>query len=61
MEEWKECRLVAGNKGVDREILYIDAMEVPDIIPGSIKYELMITTGYNAMKYRDEGVYVRYY
>lgn len=33
MEEWKECRLVAGNKGVDREILYIDAMEVPDIIP----------------------------
>ena len=33
MEEWKECRLVAGNKGVDREILYIDAMEVPGIIP----------------------------
>ena len=34
MEEWKECRLVAGNKGVDREILYIGiTMEVPDILP----------------------------
>ena len=54
MEEWKECRLVAGNKGVDREILYIDAMEVPDIIPWIKKNELMITTGY-AMN-RDEGV-----
>lgn len=54
MEEWKECRLVAGNKGVDREILYIDAMEVPDIIPWIKKNELMITTGY-AMN-RDEGI-----
>lgn len=54
MEEWKKCRLVAGNKGVDREILYIDAMEVPDIIPWIKKNELMITTGY-AMN-RDEGV-----
>ena len=54
MEEWKECRLVAGDKGVDREVLYIDSMEVPDIIPWIKKNELMITTGY-AMN-RDEGV-----
>ena len=54
IEEWKQCRLVAGNKGVDREILYIDAMEGPDIIPWIKKNELMITTGY-AMN-RDEGV-----
>ena len=33
MEEWKDCEIIAGEAGLSREVLYIDAMEVPDIIP----------------------------
>ena len=46
MKEWKDCRLVAGEQGMDREVLYIDSMEVPDITPWLKKNELLITTGY---------------
>lgn len=46
MKEWKDCRLVAGEQGTDREVLYIDSMEVPDITPWLKKNELLITTGY---------------
>ena len=47
MKEWKDCRLVAGEQGMDREVLYIDSMEVPDITPWLKKNELLITTGYS--------------
>lgn len=53
MKEWKDCRLVAGEQGTDREVLYIDSMEVPDITPWLKKNELLITTGY-AMNSREE-------
>ena len=46
MKEWKDCRLIAGEEGLDREIHYIDSMEVPDIIPWLKKDELLITTAY---------------
>ncbi len=47
MKEWKNCRILAGEEGLDREILYIDSMEVPDIIPWLKKDELLITTAYS--------------
>lgn len=46
MEEWKDCEIIAGEAGLSREVLYIDSMEVPDIIPWLKKDELLITTGY---------------
>lgn len=53
LKEWKSCRLIAGEKGIDREVQYIDSMEVPDIIPWLKKNELLITTAY-AIKESEE-------
>lgn len=41
------CKLIAGEKGIDRKISYIDTMEVPDIQPWLKKHVLLITTGYS--------------
>lgn len=46
MKEWSSCTVIAGEKGLDREVFYIDSMEVPDIIPWLKEKELLITTAY---------------
>ena len=28
MKEWKDCRLIAGEEGLDREIHYIDSLSI---------------------------------
>lgn len=53
----RQCRLVAGSGGIDREVLYVDSMEVPDIFPWLKKSELLITTGYSIKN--DPGSLVR--
>lgn len=41
------CKLIAGKKGLNRKISYIDTMEVPNIQPWLKKNLLLITTGYS--------------
>lgn len=50
IEGMSKCTLVAGNKGLHREIAFIDTMEVPDIAPWLKEKELLITTGYSIYK-----------
>lgn len=42
----KEGKVIAGEKGLNREITYIDILEVPDIIDWLRSEELILTTGY---------------
>ena len=49
LEGFNKCRLIAGSKGLDRPIIYIDAMEVPNYSLWVRRGILVITTGY-AMK-----------
>lgn len=46
LKELNECHLIAGSDGLDRQISYIDNMEVPNIIPWLRKDELLVTTAY---------------
>ncbi|MGI5967868.1 MAG: PucR family transcriptional regulator ligand-binding domain-containing protein, partial [Anaerotruncus rubiinfantis] len=46
LERMRECRLVAGEKGLCREIACVDSMEIPDISTWLKKKELLLTTGY---------------
>lgn len=50
VEGMNKCTLVAGKRGVHREIAFIDNMEVPDIAPWLKEKELLITTGYSIYK-----------
>ena len=50
IEGMNKCTLVAGKRGVHREIAFIDNMEVPDIAPWLKEKELLITTGYSIYK-----------
>lgn len=44
---YKDCRLIAGSRGIYNIVLYADGMEVPDIKPWLRPHLLMITTGYS--------------
>lgn len=55
LKEFQPCRLIAGEKGLNRTITCIDHMEVPDIFPWLKKEELLVTTAY-AMKDDQEGI-----
>ncbi|XCP85044.1 PucR family transcriptional regulator ligand-binding domain-containing protein [Roseburia hominis] len=46
IKEWQQCRVIAGEAGLDREIQYVDSMEVPNIIPWLRKNEFLVTTAY---------------
>lgn len=46
LKELKDCKLIAGSEGLERQISYIDNMEVPNIIPWLRKDELLVTTAY---------------
>jgi purine catabolism regulator len=46
MDCLKNSRVIAGNKGLDREIRFVNVMEVPDIIDWVSEKELLLTTGY---------------
>lgn len=52
----KKCRLVAGAGGLEREILCVDNMEVPDIERWLKKGEFLVTTGYSMRE--DERVFL---
>ncbi|WMJ84672.1 PucR family transcriptional regulator [Oscillospiraceae bacterium LTW-04] len=41
------CKLLAGSNGLNRNISYIDTMEIPNIQPWLKKNVLVITTGYS--------------
>ncbi len=41
------CKLIAGSRGLNRQVSYIDSMEVPNIQPWLKKNLLMVTTGYS--------------
>lgn len=43
----KNCKLIAGKKGIQNRIRCVDTMEVPDITPWLKKNELLVTTGYS--------------
>lgn len=53
IKEWQSCKVIAGEAGLDREVLCVDNMEVPNIIPWLRKNELLITTAY-AVKENEE-------
>ena len=53
IEGMNKCTLVAGKNGVQREIAFLDNMEVPDIAPWLKEKELLVTTGYSL--YKDQG------
>ena len=40
------ARLVAGESGLDRRVLHVNVMEVPDILPWVEPDELLLTTAY---------------
>ena len=44
---YKDCRLIAGSRGIYNIVLYADSMEVPDIKPWLRPHLFMITTGYS--------------
>ncbi len=44
---YKDCRLIAGSRGIYNIVLYADGMEVPDIKPWLRPHLFMITTGYS--------------
>lgn len=46
-EGMKRSKLIAGEKGLKREIRCIDTMEMPDIKPWLQKNEFLMTTGYS--------------
>ena len=50
IEGMNKCTLVAGKNGVQREIAFLDNMEVPDIAPWLKEKELLVTTGYSLYK-----------
>lgn len=43
----RKCRLLAGARGVNNVIKFVDNMEVPDITPWLKSNELLVTTGYS--------------
>ncbi len=47
LEAYSSCQLIAGKKGINNIVLYMDSMEVPDIQPWLRANLLMITTGYS--------------
>ena len=53
LQEFKNCHLVAGSGGKQREITCIDTMEVPDITPWIRNNELLLTTGYSIINRMD--------
>lgn len=51
----KECRLLAGEKGLNRVIRCVDSMEIPDISQWLQRGEFLVTTGY-ALKDNSEAL-----
>ncbi len=47
IKEFKNCKLISGEKGINNVITHVNAMEVPDISDWLSKGELLITTGYS--------------
>lgn len=47
LEAFKDVRVIAGHKGLDRKILHINVMEVPDIVNWVREGELLFTTLYS--------------
>lgn len=52
---YRDCRLIAGEKGLHNIILYTDSMEVPDIRAWLKPNLFMITTGYS-LKHSSGGL-----
>lgn len=51
----KECKLLAGEKGLNRVIRCVDSMEIPDIRQWPQQGEFLVTTGY-ALKDNSEAL-----
>ncbi len=51
----KECKLLAGEKGLNRVIRCVDSMEIPDISQWLQQGEFLVTTGY-ALKDNSEAL-----
>ena len=51
----KECKLLAGESGLDRIICCVDSMEIPDISQWLQQGEFLVTTGY-ALKENAEAL-----
>ena len=51
----KECKLLAGEKGLNRVIRCVDSMEIPDIRQWLQQGEFLVTTGY-ALKDNSEAL-----
>lgn len=50
-----DAEVVAGHKGLDNKIMYVNVMEVPDISDWIENYEMILTTGY-PFKENDQGL-----
>jgi hypothetical protein len=46
MRSLERARVVAGERGLDRQIRSVNVMEVPDILPYVKEHELLLTTAY---------------
>lgn len=46
IDSLKNCKVIAGNNGLDRVIEYVDIFEVPDIINWLRRGLMLLTTGY---------------
>ena len=44
---FKECKLLAGEKGLGRKVSYISSMEVPNVKIWAVNKQLLITTAYS--------------
>ena len=55
LDSLKNAEVVAGHKGLENKILFINVMEVPDIADWIADYEMILTTAY-PYRYNDEGL-----
>src|SRR5699024_3387090 len=46
LDSLMDAEVVAGHKGLDNKIMYVNVMEVPDIIDWIESYEMILTTAY---------------
>ncbi|MBV1759056.1 MAG: PucR family transcriptional regulator ligand-binding domain-containing protein [Dethiosulfatibacter sp.] len=46
LESLKESKIIAGHKGLDNPIRFVNVMEVPDISDWISEYEMILTTAY---------------
>lgn len=57
---FKQCTLLAGEKGLKQNVSYISSMEVPDVKTWVVKKQLLITTAYSIRNSPEElGAIIR--